>query len=696
MFGISKNAIRKIFKSSEHRQFIKENRKWYEERFSEFAVSTILSKPLMTLMIGFMASIAAKYSLSTHSPIFAVVLLPLAFTAFFHQTFAKFIKPSKRYLVLHIHVGVYIALNIFNQLFLLEFDHGIVPKEQFVMIYLLVVILASFIATSPYFFRTLVLNLLLLLPFTASMIVAGDHRGVEMVRHSVQSIALGLAISYVMMLNYRYRVFMKFQEKSLIDRADTILQKSQQIEKVSAEIQTMQSSMPSSILKIESNGVISYASKTEEILGCTDLVGQNCKNLIASIREDEKITADSKDQFWQAVQGSLGEDEINFEVNKDKFLAEFAYSDRHLAANYGYHLDKNGAVEYLLVILSDNSSKIANERNSKEQAVILSLVEHLARIPDFIADATRFCAISEKILKQGEHGEALKRTLHTFKGLSRSMGLTDLSAKIHNAETLALVDGDQAKLAKEIGEIKNMVASIRNIAESKMQIDLSRQKVVLSCTEEEVIDAYKQDRLDSIVLRASCRDISSIFSFYKPALEKQAASQNKGNPYIVVNSPELFVTKATSTALSGAVGHILRNAVDHGIESLDERSKASKPQNGSIFVNITVVSDKISIRIKDDGRGLNLSKIRQKALEKGLIEDGVFLSRTEIANLIFSPSFSTRDEVSETSGRGVGMDAVKAEIDDLGGTVSIEVGEGDAYVSWTLCIDLPSSLAINV
>ena len=137
--------------------------------------------------------------------------------------------------------------------------------------------------------------------------------------------------------------------------------------------------------------------------------------------------------------------------------------------------------------------------------------------------------------------------------------------------------------------------------------------------------------------------------------------------------------------------HLIRNSIDHGIESPEERKAAGKPETGTIRLNACHEGGNIVIEIIDDGAGLNRERILGKAMEKGIVSEGANLSDEQVYELIFSPGFSTADVVSDISGRGVGMDVVRRNIRDLGGSVEVasESGKGSVFT-----IRLPLTLAI--
>lgn len=137
--------------------------------------------------------------------------------------------------------------------------------------------------------------------------------------------------------------------------------------------------------------------------------------------------------------------------------------------------------------------------------------------------------------------------------------------------------------------------------------------------------------------------------------------------------------------------HVVRNAFDHAIEPADERVAAGKPAEGTIRIEAYQRGNHVVIEVADDGRGIDSERVRARALEVGLIDDDDVLSPREILDLCFAPGLSTRDEVTETSGRGVGMDVVKANLTALGGVVDIDSALGRGT---TIAMTLPITLAI--
>ncbi|ACZ13004.1 chemotaxis protein CheA [Sulfurospirillum deleyianum] len=162
--------------------------------------------------------------------------------------------------------------------------------------------------------------------------------------------------------------------------------------------------------------------------------------------------------------------------------------------------------------------------------------------------------------------------------------------------------------------------------------------------------------------------------------------------HLTLEGEETEIDKTMVEALSDPLVHIIRNAIDHGIEGTqEERLQAGKSEEGNVRLRAYHRGGNIIIEVRDDGRGINKSKVYQKALERGLIEQDEVLSENQIYGLIMQPGFSTADTISDISGRGVGLDVVRTAIEAVRGKVDISSQEG---VGTTFSIVLPLTLAI--
>ncbi len=175
---------------------------------------------------------------------------------------------------------------------------------------------------------------------------------------------------------------------------------------------------------------------------------------------------------------------------------------------------------------------------------------------------------------------------------------------------------------------------------------------------------------------------------------RDASSKEGKVVKLKLEGTETEIDRNILQVISDSLIHIIRNSVGHGVEKPEDRRAAGKPEEGTITLAATSESDTVIIRIQDDGAGVNPARVKKKAIEKGLIsaQDAEQLSDRDIIMLIFEPGFSTMDQVTSISGRGVGMDVVKRALDSIGGTVQVEstLGQGT-----TITLSLPSSMAVK-
>jgi len=174
-------------------------------------------------------------------------------------------------------------------------------------------------------------------------------------------------------------------------------------------------------------------------------------------------------------------------------------------------------------------------------------------------------------------------------------------------------------------------------------------------------------------------------------LVRDLSQKTKKDIELVISGENTEIDKTIIDQINDPLVHLIRNSIDHGIELPHEREAAGKPRTGTINLDAFHSCGKVVIEIKDDGNGLKKEKILKKAIEKGLTEDGANYTEQQIMNFIFSPGFSTVDKATDISGRGVGMDVVKQNIEGLGGDVSVSSVEGRGSV---FTIKLPLTTAI--
>jgi two-component system chemotaxis sensor kinase CheA len=192
------------------------------------------------------------------------------------------------------------------------------------------------------------------------------------------------------------------------------------------------------------------------------------------------------------------------------------------------------------------------------------------------------------------------------------------------------------------------------------------------------------------VMRIRMVPISQIFSRF-PRLVRDLSKSLSKKINLVIEGEETELDKSVIEDLLDPIMHSVRNSIDHGIESPAERKVAGKPEEGMVLLKATNEGNMIVIEISDDGKGIDVEAVKSKAIERGLIHPNKVLTDVEAFNLIFEPGFSTAKTITAISGRGVGLDVVRRQIEKLNGTVTVnsEKGRGTKFI-----IKLPLTLAI--
>jgi two-component system chemotaxis sensor kinase CheA len=243
---------------------------------------------------------------------------------------------------------------------------------------------------------------------------------------------------------------------------------------------------------------------------------------------------------------------------------------------------------------------------------------------------------------------------------------------------------DLAKLDRLIDSVGELV-----IAQAMMAQRLGGEGIAAS-EELGLLESLTRD-IQENAMSIRAQPIGSVFSRVPRILRELAASTGK-HVRLEVIGEGTELDKTVIERLGEPLTHLIRNAVDHGIESAEERIAAGKNPEGTLTLSAEQRSGRIRIRIADDGKGIDCDRVLAKAIEKGLVAPDAQLSREEIENLIFAPGFSTAATVSNVSGRGVGMDVVRQNVKDLGGRITIETepGKGTSFI-----LTLPLTLAIS-
>ncbi|WP_374657656.1 chemotaxis protein CheA, partial [Phenylobacterium sp.] len=255
------------------------------------------------------------------------------------------------------------------------------------------------------------------------------------------------------------------------------------------------------------------------------------------------------------------------------------------------------------------------------------------------------------------------------------------------AAPTATIRVDLDRVDRLINAVGELVIQQAMLSQRVLESGLARSSnVVLGLEDLELLTREIQDS----VMAIRAQPVKSVFQ-RMPRLVREVADMVGKRVKLVMEGEGTEVDKTVIERLTDPITHMLRNAIDHGLETPEGRAEAGKPAEGVVHMRALHRGGRIVIEIQDDGRGINRQRVRGIAVEKGLIAEDAVLSDEETDNLIFLPGFSTAETISDISGRGVGMDVVRRSIQGLGGRISIssEPGKGSKFT-----MSLPLTLAV--
>lgn len=246
---------------------------------------------------------------------------------------------------------------------------------------------------------------------------------------------------------------------------------------------------------------------------------------------------------------------------------------------------------------------------------------------------------------------------------------------------------DLARVDRLINIVGELVISEAMLRQAMTEIPVAKYGPI-----EAAMGQFRQlsGQLQESVLAIRAQPVKGLFQRMS-RIVREAAREAGKEARLVTHGSATEVDRTVVERLVDPLTHMIRNAVDHGLEDKERRRASGKASTGTVTLSAVHRSGRVVIELQDDGGGIDRDRVRQIAVDKGLVGESDELSDAEIDNLLFRPGFSTRSEVSNLSGRGVGMDVVKSEIQALGGRVSIHSESG---VGTTVTISLPLTLAV--
>jgi two-component system chemotaxis sensor kinase CheA len=524
---------------------------------------------------------------------------------------------------------------------------------------------------------------------------------------------------------------------------EKIQESSAQLKQKTADIQAMLQNMQQGILTVVDGAKIhaEYSAYLEDIFETKDIAGRALMDLVFA---DTELGADALSQIDAATHACLGEDCINFAFNQHLLVGEISKRMpdgrvKILDLSWSAITDENDTVVRLMLCVRDVTELRKLAAEASEQRRRLDMIGEILAVSEekfhhFIESSAGFVSENERIIRK--HSEAdhaaiaeLFRNMHTIKGNARTYNLQHLTNVVHETERsyheLRQPDADrswdQEHLMRELTRVREAIESYAKINEQSLgrkgkgqandagnagryvmvdNDDIQQTLNMLERTDAAELHALQsmRDALRRTLSALGSQSVRDALSGVLDSLPSLASELGKPAPAVRIDDNGYRLRGQAGGTLSNVFMHLLRNSIDHGIEPAEVRGAQGKTPAGTIDIEVGVDSGALQITLSDDGRGLALERIRGIAQERGWIGNDDTLSDEAVADFIFRPGFSTAETVTEVSGRGVGMDAVRDFLRRENGSIELRFTDdhtGAPFRQFQTIVCLPDSVAVD-
>ncbi|HYX31869.1 MAG TPA: ATP-binding protein [Oligoflexus sp.] len=524
---------------------------------------------------------------------------------------------------------------------------------------------------------------------------------------SYESLFFGMIIGTILGIEWLALLSRLRVMKSLEESRAEVMQGAAAIQEKNRKIQSILESIQQGVLTVEStDGRIGAECSTflYQLMGCEH--PDELRHL-KDILERTQLSKDQVEQVLSAVACIIHENDIAFALNYHMFPRSLregtGATARYWELDWNPVYDSDGLVVNLLVCIRDVTELHQLRLDAARGQQELSLLAELVNIPrdrrESVLDASANLLTTVPLTQDASPAQIL-RMVHTLKGNARSFGLLTLADAAHECESL--IQQGQKPGPELFEPLGDLLLHYRRIAEDKLGdngkrddlVSIPRQQLRAAVTVLNQLTAVQRETLQPLFqaihgyLHVSFQHIVAPLLHSLPQLAKDLG---KSPPVVQIVDPGLRLQQEGHDLIRNVILHLLRNALDHGLESPMERSRAQKSPEGHIWMVLKPLNEGLEILFHDDGRGLNLAGIQRIAVEKGVIQTDTPLSPHEVADLIFHAGISTKKRVTSISGRGVGLDAVRSMLEEAGGSIQLNLDEvkGLEPVSFTFVLHLP-------
>ncbi|MFX1764605.1 HAMP domain-containing protein [Paraburkholderia sp. A1RI-2L] len=511
-----------------------------------------------------------------------------------------------------------------------------------------------------------------------------------------------------------------------------------QLERKTADIQAMLQNMQQGILTVVEGASVhdEYSAYLEAIFETREIAGRSLMELVFSHSD---LDADTLAQIDAAVHACLGEDDVNFAFNQHLLVNEITRTmpdgrKKVLDLSWSAITDERDVVVRLMLCVRDVTELRELAAQAGEQKRRLQMIGEILSVSEekfhrFVESSKGFIHENERIIRQHDCANmdavaALFRNMHTVKGNARTYSLQHLTGVVHEVEQrydalrrdAASHAWDQQALIDDLQRVREAVDHYATLNEVSLgrgvgargrkgavsgfgreQIDASLR--LLDSANEHDLDSLRAMRtaLRCVLGRIGTQSVEQALAGVLESLPSLAQELGKVAPHVCIDDGGYRLHNDAVGTVSDVFTHLLRNSLDHGIEMPAQRRAQGKDEAGRIDVALSVADGVLRIVLADDGRGLALARVRAVAVERGWLDADEPVSDETVAAFIFRAGFSTAHRVTEVSGRGVGMDAVRNFLEREGGRIELRFTDnrqGADYRHFETLVYLPRACAV--
>ena len=456
-----------------------------------------------------------------------------------------------------------------------------------------------------------------------------------------------------------------------------------------------------------------YAAYLEEIFETKNIANRDAMQLLF---EDSNLGADVLNQVETGLNALIGEDEMMFEFNQHCLILEYTKTfedNRVKILELAWDpIISEGVIDKIMVTVRDVTELKALQAEAEEQKRELDIIGQIisvgkSKFREFILSSRQYLISCRDHIQSHDEKDLdiiglLFRDMHTIKGNSRTYGFSLITDTIHYIESNydqlrkdPEAVWNQDRLLADLESAEDAIEMYANTAETKLDLSLDDQQEVgeslsvenyqqvnkaLSSLDKVPVGQLPLEVVESLntSLKALAgvegKPLSLILEPLVGSMPSLCEQLSKPLVNIIISDNECYFRRPVFQVIMDVFTHIIRNSVDHGIESKEIRRKQGKSLEGTIKVVVDPYRcpDVAVIEVYDDGQGLDLDKLRKKGVDHGLWDQHESVEFERLAELIFHSGISTAQALTQVSGRGVGMDAVKGFIENIGGKIDVE------------------------